>query len=196
MSTLPREPPSEEGRNTITTMLPPVDSSCLQRNANFETLYKDLTTRKLNPDGSTRDTKKQRIHDEIRRVRSFVLLGAPLFFPLRFARSHIGNLSLLFDRIVCSSTCSVYLSDERICAYVLTKGLQTYNTIDPSNLAHQPSDLPNPHNHPLVSPIPQHHPPARTPCRHRDRRRDTAQPCTNYRSRHSSWRCGILSPKH
>ncbi|KAH7075351.1 hypothetical protein BKA63DRAFT_594751 [Paraphoma chrysanthemicola] len=48
-------------------MLPPVDPSILQRNPNFEVLYKDLTTRKLNPDGSTRDTKKQRIHDEIRR---------------------------------------------------------------------------------------------------------------------------------
>ncbi|KAF2639138.1 hypothetical protein P280DRAFT_54665 [Massarina eburnea CBS 473.64] len=48
-------------------MLPPVDPSVLQRNPNFEVLYKDLCTRKLNPDGSTRDAKKQRIHDEIRR---------------------------------------------------------------------------------------------------------------------------------
>jgi hypothetical protein len=49
-------------------MLPPVDPRILERNPNFDVLYKDLTTRKLNPDGSTRDTKKQRIHDEIRRV--------------------------------------------------------------------------------------------------------------------------------
>ncbi|KAF2658443.1 hypothetical protein K491DRAFT_269548 [Lophiostoma macrostomum CBS 122681] len=48
-------------------MLPPVDPSVLQRNQSFEILYKDLCTRKLNPDGSTRDTKKQRIHDETRR---------------------------------------------------------------------------------------------------------------------------------
>ncbi|KAF2829634.1 hypothetical protein CC86DRAFT_435483 [Ophiobolus disseminans] len=48
-------------------MLPPVDPRVLERNPNFEVLYKDLTTRKLNPDGSTRDTKKQRMHDEIRR---------------------------------------------------------------------------------------------------------------------------------
>ncbi|KAH7382174.1 hypothetical protein BKA66DRAFT_418271 [Pyrenochaeta sp. MPI-SDFR-AT-0127] len=48
-------------------MLPPVDPTVLQRNPNFEVLYKDLCTRKLNPDGSTRDTKKQRMHDEIRR---------------------------------------------------------------------------------------------------------------------------------
>ncbi|KAF9698649.1 hypothetical protein EKO04_003653 [Ascochyta lentis] len=48
-------------------MLPPVDPATLQRNPNFELLYKDLRTRKLNPDGSTRDTKKQRMHDEIRR---------------------------------------------------------------------------------------------------------------------------------
>ncbi|KAF2689721.1 hypothetical protein K458DRAFT_291181 [Lentithecium fluviatile CBS 122367] len=48
-------------------MLPPVGPSVLQRNPNFEILYKDLCTRKLNPDGSTRDTKKQRMHDQIRR---------------------------------------------------------------------------------------------------------------------------------
>ncbi|KAH7399090.1 hypothetical protein DE146DRAFT_656511 [Phaeosphaeria sp. MPI-PUGE-AT-0046c] len=48
-------------------MLPPVDPRVLERNTNFDVLYKDLTTRKMNPDGSTRDTKKQRIHDEIRR---------------------------------------------------------------------------------------------------------------------------------
>ncbi|KAL5116244.1 hypothetical protein ACEQ8H_005909 [Pleosporales sp. CAS-2024a] len=47
-------------------MLPPVDPRVLESNPNLEVLYKDLTTRKLNPDGSTRDTKKQRIHDGIR----------------------------------------------------------------------------------------------------------------------------------
>ncbi|KAF2130709.1 hypothetical protein P153DRAFT_274627, partial [Dothidotthia symphoricarpi CBS 119687] len=46
-------------------MLPPVDPAVLQRNPNFEVLYQDLTARKLNGDGSTRDTKKQRMHDEI-----------------------------------------------------------------------------------------------------------------------------------
>jgi hypothetical protein len=49
-------------------MLPPVDPRVLERNPNFDVLYKDLTTRKLNLNGSTRDTKKQRMHDEIRRV--------------------------------------------------------------------------------------------------------------------------------
>jgi hypothetical protein len=49
-------------------MFPPVDPLVLQRNPNFEVLYKDLTTRKLNPNASTRDTKKQRVHDEIRKV--------------------------------------------------------------------------------------------------------------------------------
>ncbi|KAF1851979.1 uncharacterized protein K460DRAFT_401976 [Cucurbitaria berberidis CBS 394.84] len=48
-------------------MLPPVDPVVLQRNPNFEVLYKDLCSRKLNPNGSTRDTKKQRVHDEIRK---------------------------------------------------------------------------------------------------------------------------------
>jgi hypothetical protein len=49
-------------------MLPPVDSAVLERNPNFDVLYKDLCARKLNPDGSTRDTKKQRIYGEIKQV--------------------------------------------------------------------------------------------------------------------------------
>jgi hypothetical protein len=49
-------------------MLPPIDPHVLERNPNFDVLYKDLISRKLNPDGSTRDTKKQRMHDEIRKV--------------------------------------------------------------------------------------------------------------------------------
>ena len=70
-------------------MLPPVEPAVLERNPNFEVLYKDLCARKLNPDGSTRDTKKQRMHAEIRQVRrkpragSFLTL-LPLshkFFP-------------------------------------------------------------------------------------------------------------------
>lgn len=56
-------------RITPNIMLPPIDPAVLQRNPNFEILYKDLCTRKLNPNSSTRDTKKQRVHDEIRRVR-------------------------------------------------------------------------------------------------------------------------------
>ncbi|EFQ88376.1 hypothetical protein CFE70_003301 [Pyrenophora teres f. teres 0-1] len=51
-------------------MLPPVDPAVLQRNPNFDVLYKDLCTRKLNPNGSTRDTKRQRVHDEIHRTLS------------------------------------------------------------------------------------------------------------------------------
>ena len=54
-------------------MLPPIDPVVLQRNPNFEILYKDLCTRKLNPNGSSRDTKKQRVHDEIRKVRISLL---------------------------------------------------------------------------------------------------------------------------
>ncbi|KAI4944722.1 hypothetical protein J4E91_008409 [Alternaria rosae] len=54
-------------------MLPPIDPAVLQRNPNFEILYKDLCTRKLNPNSSTRDTKKQRVHDEIRRTLTTAL---------------------------------------------------------------------------------------------------------------------------
>lgn len=60
-------------------MFPPVDPRVLERNPNFEVLYKDLTTRKLNPDGSTRDTKKQRMHDETQRVGNPLALNSPKY---------------------------------------------------------------------------------------------------------------------
>jgi hypothetical protein len=69
-------------------MLPPIDPRSLERNPNFDVLYKDLTTRKLNPDGSTRDTKKQRIHDEIRRVRQHSCLFIYHLHYLIFCPTH------------------------------------------------------------------------------------------------------------
>ncbi|KAH9875453.1 hypothetical protein J1614_004945 [Plenodomus biglobosus] len=77
-------------------MLPPVDPAVLQRNPNFEVLYKDLCTRKLNPDGSTRDTKKQRVHDEIRRsltnARTNYLSSQILIDSLSALPSHTTDL--------------------------------------------------------------------------------------------------------
>ena len=50
------------------TMLPPIDPSTLEQNPGFKALYKDLSTRRLNPDGSSKDLKKQRAQDEARKV--------------------------------------------------------------------------------------------------------------------------------
>lgn len=45
-------------------MLPPVDSATLSANPRFETLYRDLCTNKLNPDGSSvLDDKVQKERD-------------------------------------------------------------------------------------------------------------------------------------
>lgn len=45
-------------------MLPPVDSTTLSANPRFETLYRDLCTNKLNPDGSSvLDAKVQKERD-------------------------------------------------------------------------------------------------------------------------------------
>jgi len=45
-------------------MLPPVDSTTLSANPRFETLYRDLCTNKLNPDGSSvLDVKVQKERD-------------------------------------------------------------------------------------------------------------------------------------
>ena len=49
-------------------MLPPVDSATLEHNPGLHSLYSDLCARKLNPDGSTRDIKKQRKQNEMRTV--------------------------------------------------------------------------------------------------------------------------------
>lgn len=45
-------------------MLPPVDATTLSTNPRFETLYRDLCTNKLNPDGSSvLDDKVQKERD-------------------------------------------------------------------------------------------------------------------------------------
>ncbi|KAF2803513.1 uncharacterized protein BDZ99DRAFT_453183 [Mytilinidion resinicola] len=48
-------------------MLPPIDPSTLEQNPGFSALYKDLTTRKFNPDGSSKDLKRQRAHAEVQK---------------------------------------------------------------------------------------------------------------------------------
>ncbi|OCL07932.1 hypothetical protein AOQ84DRAFT_408011 [Glonium stellatum] len=51
-------------------MLPPIDPSTLEQNPGFKGLYKDLSTRRLNQDGSSKDLKKQRTQDEMRKKLS------------------------------------------------------------------------------------------------------------------------------
>ncbi|KAF2497378.1 hypothetical protein BU16DRAFT_605713 [Lophium mytilinum] len=48
-------------------MLPPIDLSTLDQNPGFNALYKDLTTRKFNTDGSSKDLKRQRAHAEVQK---------------------------------------------------------------------------------------------------------------------------------
>ena len=50
-------------------MLPPIDPATLEQNPGFNILYKDLCTRRLNTDGSSKDVKKGRVHEEIRKAR-------------------------------------------------------------------------------------------------------------------------------
>lgn len=76
-------------------MLPPVEPAVFERNPNFEVLYKDLCARKLNVDGSTRDTKKQRMHAEIRQVRQNAepgsLCGVRFEQAWGLERSHVSG---------------------------------------------------------------------------------------------------------
>jgi hypothetical protein len=52
-------------------MLPPVDPTILSTNPRFETLYRDLCTNKLNPDGSSAlDEKVQKERDIFATVSS------------------------------------------------------------------------------------------------------------------------------
>ncbi|KAF2202068.1 hypothetical protein GQ43DRAFT_414419 [Delitschia confertaspora ATCC 74209] len=49
-------------------MLPPIDPVTFEKNPGFGILYKDLCTKKLNLDGSSKlESKKARVHEEIRR---------------------------------------------------------------------------------------------------------------------------------
>lgn len=96
-------------------MLPPVDPRVLERNPNFEVLYKDLTTRKLNPDGSTRDTKKQRMHDEIRRV-SHVFAFHSYKFSITRAFSLVAHYIRQYKLFVLITTPNTH---ELLCAFAL-----------------------------------------------------------------------------
>ncbi|KAK3215388.1 hypothetical protein GRF29_19g3110879 [Pseudopithomyces chartarum] len=74
-------------------MLPPVEPTVFERNPNFEVLYKDLCTRKLNADGSTRDTKKQRIHAEIRQDLTTHRTNAHMTYLLTTTLSNLPSLA-------------------------------------------------------------------------------------------------------
>lgn len=43
--------------------LPPLDPALLDQNPGFAGLYQDLTTRKLNPDASSREVKGRRLRE-------------------------------------------------------------------------------------------------------------------------------------
>ncbi|KZM18844.1 uncharacterized protein EKO05_0006464 [Ascochyta rabiei] len=101
-------------------MLPPVDPATLRRNPNFELLYKDLRTRKLNPDGSTRDTKKQRMHDEIRR-------------SLTTARSTLLSTQILITTLATLPSRAPTLPDELHACIDLISALLSGQIPDPSD---------------------------------------------------------------
>ncbi|KAH6618922.1 hypothetical protein C7974DRAFT_401142 [Boeremia exigua] len=101
-------------------MLPPVDPTTLQRNSNFEALYKDLCARKLNADGSTRDTKKQRMHDEIRR-------------SLTTARSTLLSSQILIDTLTTLPSRAPTLPDELHACIDLVTALLLGQIPDPSD---------------------------------------------------------------
>jgi len=50
------------------TMLPPVDLAITDRNPHFKALWNDLSTTRLNPDGTSRVVRKQKQQDDIRKV--------------------------------------------------------------------------------------------------------------------------------
>ena len=53
-------------------MLPPTNSSTLDRNPRFKALYQDLVNSRLNADGSSRLIKQQRAQAEIEKVSSLL----------------------------------------------------------------------------------------------------------------------------
>ena len=180
-------------------MLPPIDPAVLQRNPNFEILYKDLCTRKLNPNGSSRDTKKQRVHDEIRRVRIFSLSlfrrwsECLLFSSFRtFVPRCWNQFICLFTIILSCLSLSARLS---ICLSLEPSDLCTNPSIDPrshaklpldpSHRSHNPAHNANTHNIPLNPAIQSHRPPTRLARSYRNSNRPTQRPSSSIGSRHS-----------
>ncbi|KAL1606706.1 hypothetical protein SLS60_004113 [Paraconiothyrium brasiliense] len=106
-------------------MLPPVDTTILERNPNFEVLYKDLCARKLNPDGSTRDTKKQRIHGEIRQTLTTLPTRSPtlpqeLHSPIELVTAQLSGQIVASDRDILAVDTQLFLSNIDIISSALS----------------------------------------------------------------------------
>jgi len=54
-------------------MLPPIDFSTSDRNPRFKALWNDLSTTRLNPDGTSRVARKQKQQDDVRKVSNLCL---------------------------------------------------------------------------------------------------------------------------
>jgi len=70
----------------IDATLPPIDPSTLEQNPGFSILYKDLCTRKLNADGSSKDVKRMKRQGELHDVSRNAGPG--------FVAIHISNILL------------------------------------------------------------------------------------------------------
>ncbi|KAI8935026.1 hypothetical protein NX059_008690 [Plenodomus lindquistii] len=118
-------------------MLPPVDPEVLTRNPNFEVLYKDLCTRKVNPDASTRDTRKARVHGEIRRslttARTNYLTRQILIDSLAALPSHATDLPpelySVIETVVAQLTGQVLEPDREVLADDIDFFLSNITTI-------------------------------------------------------------------
>ncbi|KAF1977773.1 hypothetical protein BU23DRAFT_526280 [Bimuria novae-zelandiae CBS 107.79] len=128
-------------------MLPAVEPKILESNPNFEVLYKDLCARKLNADGSTRDTKKQRIHEGIRqdlitlrtKLHTFQLLiqtlatlssrsatlPQDLHYPIDLVTAQLTGQIAASDREVLAADTQVFLSNIDIIVSALSDQLST-----------------------------------------------------------------------
>ena len=185
--------------STVDVMLPPIDPVVLQRNPNFEILYKDLCTRKLNPNGSSRDTKKQRVHDEIRRVRLFPFLcsedGRHFYYSLHFVLSFpvAGIWSFVclqsFDHVSVHQRDFPFVSPRSPQIYALNRLfiLKSHANfpLDLSHRSHNPAHNANPHNIALNPAIQSHPPPTRLARSYRNSNRPTQRPSSSIGSRHS-----------
>lgn len=66
-------------------MLPPLDVTVFEQNPKFKAFYTEFTASKLHPDGSTKDSKREKEIEDVRKVCIFAwisFLFSSFFFLL------------------------------------------------------------------------------------------------------------------
>lgn len=99
-------------------MLPPLDPELLERNPRFRALHENLTSTKLNSDGSTKDPKKQKAREGLQEVSASRCLSTQesqvltMQQELQNSRVEVAKAMILRDSLRAISSTSTDLPSE------------------------------------------------------------------------------------